>query len=217
MWSRIDPTIGLEYETELRTKNKFLKGALDGGARLARHTDTEASAHDIIRKLLENTPRPLRLQQELVDEQKKIFQTAAGEALLQDLALLQQKYHQEYLDLEQELAEARQREDEIAQAEIQEEREKMEESKKRLEAEKAKLMQLQLTYTRTVAQIQALTRVQTQTGQHQDDGDGDEPVKPKGVLGEYAFMPVRFRFEMKPTVSIFLRFLGWLRSLFSCF
>lgn len=188
MWSRVDPAQGAEYETELKTKNKYFKPAIDGGARFIRHSDTQASAHAIIRQLLDNKPKSLRIQHELVDEKKKIFETAAGEALLQDLAKLEQKYQREYQELERELAEAREHEDEIAQAELEEEREKLEESKKKLEAEKAHLMQLQVTYSTTVAQIKALSQPQPQPqpppGHESGVGDGGEPVVPKAPRRE---------------------------------
>ena len=179
MWSRVDQSLGSEYETELRTKNKFFKPAIEGGAKFLRHTDTQASAHDIIRQLVDNKPKPLLIQQELVDGQKKIFETAAGEALLQDLAKLEQKYYQEYKELERELLEARQQEDEIAQAELQEEREKLDESKQKLDAERAHLMQLQLKYQSTVAQIRELAQAQGEAREAPAENDAGEPVIPK--------------------------------------
>ncbi|KAI0091155.1 hypothetical protein BDY19DRAFT_856343, partial [Irpex rosettiformis] len=106
MWSRIDPLLGNRYEQELRSKDKFFKPAIDYGAKFIRHLDTEASAHDIIRELLSEESKPLRVQQELVDEGKKVFQTAAGEALLRELAKAEQKHYQEFTEVQKELEEA---------------------------------------------------------------------------------------------------------------
>lgn len=146
MWSQIDVTRGVEHETELKTSDAFFGHAIRAGAQLVRHNDTQPSARDIVRTLLANQPRPLLIQQELVDEKKKVFQTTAGQGLLHDLGRLQQRYTRESMDLEKELAEARQQDDSIALAEIQEEHEKVEENKSKLEREKKKLLQLELTY-----------------------------------------------------------------------
>ena len=91
MWGSVDPTVGAAREQELKSKDLFFKPALQAGARVLRHDNTVASAHRIVRHLLAATPRPLRLQRELVDEGRRVFQTAAGETLLQELALLEQR------------------------------------------------------------------------------------------------------------------------------
>lgn len=146
MWTRVEAAKAAAYEEELKSKPQFFKTTLDQGAVLVRHTDTKESAHEIIRLLLNKESKPLRIQRELVDENKKPFQTAAGEALLRELAKLEQKHHKEMQELEKDLAEARQEQDEVGVAELQEEREKLEEEHKKLEAEKEKLMQLQLSF-----------------------------------------------------------------------
>ncbi|KAI0696924.1 P-loop containing nucleoside triphosphate hydrolase protein [Cytidiella melzeri] len=146
MWSRIDPKLGANYEQELSSKEKFFKPAVDYGAKFLRHVDTEESAHDIIRELLGDEPKPLRIQQELVDEKKKVFETAAGEALMRELAKAEQKHYQEFLEVEKELADAKQQHDEAMQQELEEEYARLEEVKKNLAAEKAKLLDLQLSF-----------------------------------------------------------------------
>ncbi|KAI0342632.1 hypothetical protein BDW22DRAFT_1357085 [Trametopsis cervina] len=146
MWSRADPAKGEQYEQELKSKDKFFKPALDHGAKFIRHLDTQQSAHDIIREFDFDEPVALRIQEELVDEQKKVFETAAGEALLQEIAKAEQKHLQEMRDLEKELAEARRQAEVEAQKEIEEEYARVDNNRKLLEAEKAKLFALQLEF-----------------------------------------------------------------------
>lgn len=148
MWSRIDNTIAVAYEEELRSNVQFFEPALSRGAELLRYEDTKASAHAIIHRLVaKSSPLlPLHIQRELVDEKKKPSQTVAGETLLRELAKLEQNHLNDLQELEREMAEARSAQDEIAVAELQEEKEKLEAEQKRYEEEKAKLLQLQLSF-----------------------------------------------------------------------
>ena len=52
---------------------------------MARHHNTTKSAHDVIRKIVKNHPFALQIQRELVDEQKDIGDTAAGEVVDREL------------------------------------------------------------------------------------------------------------------------------------
>lgn len=83
MWDEVQHEVGKARERELASV--FLKPALDKGAQLACHQDTEESAHDIIRLIMNNHPIALQIQQELVDEHKDITNTAAGEAVNAEL------------------------------------------------------------------------------------------------------------------------------------
>ena len=151
MWSRIEPSTGARFERELESKDKFFKPAIDRGAKFIRHLDTETCAHDIIRELLGKEPKPLRVQQELVDENKQVFETAAGEALMRDIAKAEQKHQQELLEVRKELEEAREQHESMAtQQELEEELARLEEVKKLLASEKAKLLELQLAYVSAV-------------------------------------------------------------------
>jgi hypothetical protein len=79
MWSKV----GREEarEAELAINNAWFKPILDKGARLSRHNNDVQSAQAIIYSIIENQPRTLRIQHELVDLGKDISQTAAGEEL----------------------------------------------------------------------------------------------------------------------------------------
>jgi hypothetical protein len=80
-WGEVDPRVGEAREAELSKDDMFFKPVLDKGARMARHEDTVPSAEKIIRLILQNHPLPLRIQEELVTEGKKVTETDAGEEL----------------------------------------------------------------------------------------------------------------------------------------
>lgn len=84
MWDEVTRGVGEAREGELAST--FLKPALDKGARIARHHNTEQSAHDAIRRIMDNHPIVLQIQREIVDEHKDISSTAAGEAINTELA-----------------------------------------------------------------------------------------------------------------------------------
>jgi hypothetical protein len=68
-------------EAELENNNTWFKPILDKGARLFRHHNNLQSAQAIIHSIIENQPRTLQIQHELVDFGKYIPKTAAGEEL----------------------------------------------------------------------------------------------------------------------------------------
>ena len=79
MWKDGSQDINEARERELSTK--LFKLALDGGARMVRHQNTAESAHNIIRRFMENNPAPLRIQRELVIERKDIVNTTVGKVI----------------------------------------------------------------------------------------------------------------------------------------
>ena len=83
MWGNVSHEIGEVRENEL--SRQFFKPALDKGAKIVRHHNTVESAQDIVRRIVANNPVVLRIQWELADEQKDITETAAGEAVIQEL------------------------------------------------------------------------------------------------------------------------------------
>ena len=83
MWDEVSQSVGEAREREL--VSNYLKPALDKGAQMARHHNTEQSAHDVIRRIANNHPVVLQIQRELVDEHKDVLNTAAGEAVNTEL------------------------------------------------------------------------------------------------------------------------------------
>ncbi|KAL0067898.1 hypothetical protein AAF712_005066 [Marasmius tenuissimus] len=86
MWGQVNAQTGEARETELGTSEDFFKPALDKGAKMVRYDNTPENALAILRDLLENEPLPLRIQTEIVEHQKHIWQTAAGEKIAPELA-----------------------------------------------------------------------------------------------------------------------------------
>ncbi len=61
-WEQVDLRVAEAREAQLAGKDFFFKPVLDRGARMTRHYNTVPSAQKIIRLVLENHPRPLRIQ-----------------------------------------------------------------------------------------------------------------------------------------------------------
>jgi len=103
MWGGVNLRVGEKRETELKGKDIFFKPVLEEGARMARHSNTVDSAQDILRLVLHNPPLPLCIQVELVDEQKDISRTSAGEELNRELNARIRKHKEEMQALEEEM------------------------------------------------------------------------------------------------------------------
>ena len=123
MWGKVEPGVGEAREREL--SDIYLKPALDKNAQLARHYNTTQSAHDIIRRIMKNDPAPLRIQEELVDEGKNIEDTAAGEAINEEINRLIKRHEAEMSTLRDEMAQAIKDKDAETRKELQEESRKL--------------------------------------------------------------------------------------------
>ena len=93
MWGEVDHMRGEMREAQLR--NKFFNQAIDKGAKLLRHDNTVESAQKVLLEVIYNTPLPLRIQIELVDEQLKLVETAAGVELNREILEATRKHEAE--------------------------------------------------------------------------------------------------------------------------
>lgn len=75
-WGVASFEAGEAREKELSAE--FFKPALGKGAQMARHHNTEQSAHGIIRRVINNHPVVFQIQHDLVDERKDVANSAAG-------------------------------------------------------------------------------------------------------------------------------------------
>ncbi|KAI5982749.1 hypothetical protein EDC04DRAFT_2874301 [Pisolithus marmoratus] len=125
MWGNVDPKIGEERERELATSDKLFKPVLEKGAQLLRHDNTEASAHTILRNLINSQTATLAIQHEIVNQRKDLARTAAGAELTRLLKEQAERYGDEVGKLRGELKLATRAKDE-ARKELQEEREEFE-------------------------------------------------------------------------------------------
>lgn len=125
MWDEVSPEVGLDRENQL--SSKFFKPALDLGAQMTRHYNTAESAHNIIRRILNNHPVALQIQRELVDEHKDISETAAGKAVSQELDEQRKQHQDELRGIQEEIEQALRDKDEQARLELEEDRRKLQE------------------------------------------------------------------------------------------
>ncbi|KAF8756751.1 50S ribosome-binding GTPase [Rhizoctonia solani] len=81
MWSNPPTEDEMFRENALRDGIDLFGGPLALGAQMARHYNTQESAHDIIRLLLPREPTMPKIAKEIKDENRKLEETAAGIAL----------------------------------------------------------------------------------------------------------------------------------------
>ncbi|KAJ8077761.1 hypothetical protein PM082_002194 [Marasmius tenuissimus] len=138
-WEEVRQDLGEAREKELMTEERFFKPVLDKGAQMVRHDNTPEMARAILSHLVHNQPIPLRIQVELVDENKEFMQTDAGVELNREIQEVMSKYEQQMEELQKEFEDAVAAKDNAAKEEIEATRMEMEKEMSRLrrEAEKA--------------------------------------------------------------------------------
>ena len=125
MWGEVSPEDGQDREDQL--SGDFFKSVLDKGAQMVRHHNTAESTHDIIRRIINNHPAVLQIQHELVDEQKDIVDTAAGEIINKELNELMRRHQVELKKVQEEMMQAMKEKDDETRQELEDERKKMQE------------------------------------------------------------------------------------------
>jgi hypothetical protein len=88
MWGEVDAGIGSLRETEL--KKKYWKVMIDEGSATARYRNTRSSAWDILDHIIQdaNHRKAVLLQKEMVDMQRQLPETSAGQELYRTLDAL---------------------------------------------------------------------------------------------------------------------------------
>ena len=139
MWEGGSQDTNESREKEL--SDKFFKPALEKGAQMIRHRSNVESAHDIVRKIMNNHPAALQIQRELVDERKAIIDTAAGGTLNDELQEQAERHKAELEEVRAEMREALKAKDKQLKQELEDARkdleakiEKIEEATKRMAA-----------------------------------------------------------------------------------
>ena len=139
MWGEVDPQVGGAREAELMREGIFFKPVLDKGAQIARHENTATSAQNIICRVLDNHPLPLRIQEELVNEHKDISETGAGEELNREINAQIKKHQGEMRVLKEEMQQAIRDKDEETKRELEIETQKMQREIARFENDAKRL------------------------------------------------------------------------------
>jgi membrane protein involved in colicin uptake len=137
MWGEVSHEVGEAREREL-TSN-FFKPALDKGAQLVRHHNTEQSAHNVIRTIMNNHPVVLQIQREIVDEHKDIANTAAGEAIDRELKEAARRHEAEVKKAQEEAARALREKEEEAMRQREAEARRLEEEMRRRREEEERI------------------------------------------------------------------------------
>lgn len=95
-----------DNENQLETDPDFWEPLIKRGSKTARFTDTEESALEIIMSLAGRAPVTLQIQTELVIEEKKLIDTAAGNTVNEEMKKLEAKYQAELSKIQQDMDEA---------------------------------------------------------------------------------------------------------------
>ncbi|KAL0566229.1 hypothetical protein V5O48_015789 [Marasmius crinis-equi] len=103
-WDEVPGTVAEERERELRTNEAFFKPALDRGARLLRYYNSHESACEILKTVLANTPLPLLVQTEVVDQTRELMNTTAGELVSKHQSDMEEKRDIEEFDCIEDVA-----------------------------------------------------------------------------------------------------------------
>lgn len=151
MWDAVSDAVGLRRQIELTTNPLFFKEALDRGARMVRHENTQESAKRILQQLLGNTPAPLQMQRQMVDEHIALPDTSAGIDLRARLEDQTQRHRHEIDILRQEIEgmkELHRREMERIRAEYEGFRDEM------VASHRAKLEEVQAAHTTLLFRLQ---------------------------------------------------------------
>ncbi|KAG8780097.1 hypothetical protein FRC12_023459 [Ceratobasidium sp. 428] len=120
-WSNPPSEVQVQREEQLREDARYFQPAIKAGAQLVRrlHKDT-ASAHDIIRMLLDKDPIVMKVQQELVDNRQGFFTTGAAHVLGEELANTEKRHQDEIAQVKEDLRKAKEENDIETQQELRE-------------------------------------------------------------------------------------------------
>jgi hypothetical protein len=104
-WSKVEEEDALRREEQLRETPEFWGDMLSRGSTMKR-LENQAGALDIISLLVRKPGVTLQIQHELVEDKKSLVDTAAGQAVNEELMRLQQKHAEELERVQKELREA---------------------------------------------------------------------------------------------------------------
>ncbi|KAJ6017100.1 P-loop containing nucleoside triphosphate hydrolase protein, partial [Penicillium sp. IBT 35674x] len=110
MWEEVVPTDGQKREAELIVTPEFWGYMISKGSQAHRHMNTKESAMQLIDVFatakLENRRVALRIQNEMVQEQKDLNETAAGKEVQSEILKERKKWRKEFEETKREMEEA---------------------------------------------------------------------------------------------------------------
>ncbi|CVL05382.1 uncharacterized protein FMAN_10770 [Fusarium mangiferae] len=140
-WGQIDSQRAIAHEAELKTNPDFWGTMIEHGAQVSRFDGTQQSAVDTLMSLATKAKMTLDIQRELVDEEKPLGETAAGNAVNEELHRLENKYREKLDEIQQETAAALAEKDVQYEQILKAERQKMEQKLERIHSDQEMLRQ----------------------------------------------------------------------------
>ncbi|KAJ6024302.1 hypothetical protein N7540_005099 [Penicillium herquei] len=117
-WDKVSEQLGAERESELRIKPEFWGRMIQRGSQVTRFTDCD-SALKIVELFFPKAPIALEIQLELVDQSKRLVETAAGKSVKEELNRLEKKHENELQKIKEEYILALQEKDKELQETLQ--------------------------------------------------------------------------------------------------
>jgi hypothetical protein len=129
MWSEVNPTAGERREIQLKTSTKpkpdFWKSMIEQGSKVPRQDREKESATEIINYLIEmKRPVTLDIVDEMVNNGKKLDETAAGREVQDEIERQRVIYERKMEDIRREMIDAANKCDRKQQEELRIERER---------------------------------------------------------------------------------------------
>lgn len=106
MWDGRDVGELETREHQLRTSPQLFEPFLAKGAKLLRHDNTTDAVHRILKEVISMKPLPLKIQEELVVEKRRLIDTDAAVYLEGELRVKAEEYKREIEELREEMREA---------------------------------------------------------------------------------------------------------------
>ena len=103
-------------ETELKTKEEFWGDMIGRGSKVCRVPNDQESARQLLCAMVQGNSMTLKIQKELVDEEKKLDETAAGLSFFElETSRMKEEHEQQRQEMEQRLKnQLREKEEEAA-------------------------------------------------------------------------------------------------------
>jgi flagellar biosynthesis GTPase FlhF len=95
--------LAVSREEQLQTHEEFWAQMIQHGSHMARFEDSKQSALDLILSLEGHQPAVLQIQSELVDQQKKLVETTAGNTVNEETKRLEKQYKEEIAQIQKEM------------------------------------------------------------------------------------------------------------------
>ncbi|KAH7114770.1 hypothetical protein B0J13DRAFT_681560 [Dactylonectria estremocensis] len=140
MWDKVPAEEGTRREEELLNTEEFWGYMMSKGSTCRRHSNTLASAREIVQCLTKHSSAiTTNIQQELVDEKRTLEDTSAGRELESELRKEREMWTKQLRETEEEMKEAIRLRDREAEKMMREERDRFSHLIKKAEAETGSL------------------------------------------------------------------------------